>query len=76
MFTLICYKQTQLGLVKHFYANDGQWYVATNNALEFKSKQGAKSFYMNHNINPIATQVYVQGPRGGVTSMGDIGRVK
>ena len=72
MYILISYKATSLGLIKHFYANDGHWYVATNNVKNFQSKELAKSFYSKNNINMIATQVLIQGPKKGIYRMSEV----
>lgn len=73
MFTFIHYKVVDKELIKKFFHTDGFWYTYASEAMTFKTKKQAKEFYKTHPMMfPIATIIYVQGPRGGVTRMGDI----
>lgn len=58
--------------VKFFLSQDLKFYLATNSPMKFPSKQSAKQFLDDRNkrgaadITPIATQIFIQGPRGGI----------
>lgn len=64
--------------VKNFLSQDLNWYMATNTPMKFPSKQAAKQFLDERarrgakDITPIATQVFIQGPRGGVYRLSEV----
>ncbi len=64
--------------IKNFLTNRSGWMMATNDAMKFPSKAAAKQFVQDRAKRgqscgePIATQLFIQGPRGGVHRLSEV----
>lgn len=63
MYVLFCYSNNGF---KSYLADDLNFYIATNTAMKFKTKQAAMNYYKANNHFPIATFMFIQGPKGGI----------
>lgn len=65
-YALFYYKDIiGLGIIKQYLiSNDGNFNASTN--FTFKTKDEASRFYRENNIFPLATTIFIEGPRRGI----------
>lgn len=69
MYTLTYLKYHEnRGFMRYYLANDGKFYLATNDAMKFHSPDAASRYYNSegHKFYTIATMGQIEGPRGGI----------